>query len=194
MGHADQQLGDGRADLWLVQESGEAVAWLDRGTGDAPNYHRLDVVAIRATVDSKEKKVLADFTGNGRVDYIAVDDNGRARGYANQPREDKGLGPRWRAPVVVADGPDGAKQSNVRFFDMTGNFKADYLLVDEKTGKIECWDNRGSGGRFQKGEGAYIADCKWMNNNTFFLQVKNPLLHADRVCSEWRWSQRLFLG
>lgn len=43
---------------------------------------------------------------------------------------------------------------------MTGDGKVDYLLVDGKTGKITLWENTGTNGKYQPGEGVFLCDCE----------------------------------
>lgn len=68
--------------------------------------------------------------------------------------------PRWLSAFTLAEGPDGVKQDQVRLVDMTGDGRVDYLQVEEKTGKVTLWENKGSGGKYQPGEGVFLCDRK----------------------------------
>lgn len=152
-------IGDGRDDFFIVNpKSGEVTAWLNTGAGMMPDYHKIGVIATGSSASSSDTVILGDFTGNGRADYMIVGSGGKVTGLANRLQEES-LIPRWMARVTLADGPSGAKQDQVRLVDFTGDGKVDYLLVDSK-GKVTLWENTGSGGKYQPGEGVILCDCK----------------------------------
>lgn len=62
--------------------------------------------------------------------------------------------------ITLADGPEGAESDEVRLADMTGDGKVDYMLVDED-GKVTLWENKGTGGKYQPGEGVVLCDCEF---------------------------------
>lgn len=68
--------------------------------------------------------------------------------------------PRWLPVVTVAEGPSGVKAAELRLLDRTNDGKVDYSAVDEKTGKTTLWENIGTGGKYQPGEGVVLCDCK----------------------------------
>lgn len=83
--------------------------------------------------------------------------------------------PRWLPAFTFAKGPDGAEVDEVRLVDLTGDGKVDYLLVDEKTGKVTLWENLGTGGKYKPGEGVFLCDCE--HYISFFEGVDpNPLV------------------
>ncbi|CAH0045932.1 unnamed protein product [Clonostachys solani] len=155
--------GDGRDDLLHVSgATGQTKAWLNSGAGDMPNFYMIGDNGVIATGESAQEGdtvILGDFTGKGRADYMIVQAGGKVKGLVNR-RQEKFRSPRWLSPVAVADGPEGAKQSEVRLVDMTGDGKVDYLLVDEKTGQVTLWENTGTGGKYQGGDGVFLCDCK----------------------------------
>lgn len=104
---------------------------------------------------------MGDFTGEGRADYMQIGANGKTNGLINRLSEVKGMVPDWQA-LTIAEGPAGVKRENVRFADVNGDGKVDYLSVDETSGAIAWWENRGTGGKYQKGEGVFICDCKFI--------------------------------
>ena len=90
---------------------------------------------------------------------MIVGDGGKVNGFVNRLQETT-MVPRWLETITIAEGPDGAKQDQVRLVDISGDGKADYLLVDKKTGKITLWENTGTGGKYQLGEGVIQCDCE----------------------------------
>ncbi|VUC38120.1 unnamed protein product, partial [Clonostachys rosea] len=160
--------GDGRDDFCLVNlASGEVQGWLNTGTDVVPDYHKLGVIATGATATSGDKVWLGDFTGEGRADYMIVGSGGKTTGFINRLQESS-LIPKWSNVGDLAKGPSGAKQAEVRFADMTGDGKVDYLLIDEKTGEIRLWENLGSKGKYQEGEGTFLCDLDGDGTSDYF--------------------------
>lgn len=135
------------------------TGWLNTGAGVVPDYHKLGVIATGASATKGEKIILGDFTGEGRSDYMIVGSGGKVDGLVNRLQQ-KTMIPRWLETITIAEGPDSAKQDQVRFADMTGDGKTDYMLVDEKTGKVTLWENVGTGGKYQPGEGVFLCNCE----------------------------------
>ena len=138
--------------------TGAVTAWLNTGTDILPDYHKLGPIANGATASSKDKVVIADFTGEGRADYMIIGDGGKVTGLINRLNETT-LVPQWLPAVTVADGPDGVDQDEVRLVDMSGDGKVDYLSISSK-GKVSLWENVSTGGKYQPGDGVFLCDCK----------------------------------
>lgn len=163
-------LGDDRDDLCIVDnDTGEVTAWLNTGPNvkpgsgsniNKPDYYSIGVIATGASAADGDTIILGDLTGNGRTDYMVVGAGGKVNALISRTQE-KSLVPRWLSPFTFAEGPDGAKENQVRLVDMTGDGRVDYLLVDEKTGKVTLWENNGKGGKYQEGDGVFLADCKY---------------------------------
>jgi hypothetical protein len=80
---------------------------------------------------------FGDIDGDGRDDYLWVDDDGSVVHYLNTGT---GEAPMWvpQGKIASGIGKDGA---GVRFADMDGDGKDDYLWVSED-GKVTCFLNR----------------------------------------------------
>ncbi|KAL4867215.1 hypothetical protein BDV12DRAFT_198425 [Aspergillus spectabilis] len=155
--------GDGRADFTLVnQETGE--------------YRLIGVIATGASATKNDKVFLGDFTGEGRADYILVGKEGKAKAFVNRLQEgldeESPLVPRWVGPFDFAEGPEGAEQEQVRLVDMTGDGKVDYLLIG-KDGKTNLWENQGTGGKYQPGEGVILCDLDGDGTSDYFWVNEN---------------------
>lgn len=166
--------GDGRDDFCTVRYDGAVTGWLNRGPEAMPRYHKIGKIATGRSVGKDDKVIMGDFTGQGRADFMIVGEGGKTLGLVNKQSE-SGLAPEWLPVFTLAEGPSGAKQEEVRFADLTGNGKVDYLLVDKK-GTVRLWQNNGSGGSSQAGDGVFLCDCK------FHSPV--PFLGAGRLTRE----------
>lgn len=136
------------------------AGWLNTGADIMPDYYKLGVIATGASASDGDIVYLGDLTGEGRADYMYIGSDGKVNALVNRVRETNMI-PRWLDSFTFAEGPDGAKQDDVRLVDMTGDGKVDYLLVDEKTGEVTLWENKGSGGKYQPGDGVFLCDCKF---------------------------------
>lgn len=152
-------IGDGRADLLLVDnDTGAVTAWLNGGPFDMPDWQKVGIIATGASKTVNDIVILGDFTGNGFADYMLVGKDGKVTGLANFIQE-RAFIPRWAPKVTIAEGPEGATQQYVRLMDVNGDGKADYLLYD-KNGGSKLWLNAGKGGKWQVGDGVFLADRK----------------------------------
>lgn len=125
------------------KDTGEVSAWLNTGAGTAPNFDKAGRVATGATAKSGDIVRLGDFTGDGRADYMIIGASGEVVGFVNH------MISQWSEPLVLFEGPDDAKQDQVRLVDMKGDGRVDYLLVDRTTGKVTLWENTSTGGKYR---------------------------------------------
>ncbi|KAH7161956.1 hypothetical protein B0J13DRAFT_430718 [Dactylonectria estremocensis] len=149
--------GDGRADFCIVDPTtGTVTAWINNGASYKPDWYKVGVIATGASASQGDTVFLGDFTGEGRADYMIVGEGGKVTGLVNR-RQETTLIPGWMTAVTVAEGPDGVEQEQVRLVDMTGDGKVDYLAVG-KEGKVTLWENTGTGGTYQPGDGVVLCD------------------------------------
>ncbi|KAK7422803.1 hypothetical protein QQX98_001364 [Neonectria punicea] len=124
--------GDGKADYAHIDKNGAVNLWYNRGTTE--NYMAIDGVRF------------ADIDGDGRDDYIWLDpDSGPPSVHLNKGLDDDtNFGWKW-APMnggnPIAAGVAPADQ--VRFADINGDGKDDYIVVDAKTGGLRAYINEG---------------------------------------------------
>ncbi|MBT2398228.1 phosphatidylinositol-specific phospholipase C domain-containing protein [Streptomyces sp. ISL-100] len=93
-----------------------------------------------------------DFNGDGKADYLVVDDNGATRAWINLGGEGRGG---WDSLGYVASGSTWSG-SQVRFADVGGDTRADYLVVDDN-GAVRAWINTGGDNRGGWAYRGYIA-------------------------------------
>lgn len=142
--------GDGKADYIVVDDSGAMTVWYNRG-GDGGNGWDGPHKVAMGTAPGYQVQ-LADFDGDGKADYIAVADNGSVKVWLNRGGDNNGG---WDPLGSVAQGTGSGRQ--VRFADMDGDRKADYMVVSDG-GAIGFWANNGGDNRGGWGCGCKIAN------------------------------------
>lgn len=141
---------DGLDDYLCIGAEGNLYASINRG-GSPPEFEFIG--EVRAAPDDYYVQAnvrLGDIDGDGRIDYCVVDDGSgdmtcwRNGGQKEAPTDE--YGGYWQDLGVVfsGDGTDISLES-VGLVDSNGDFRSDYLLVDDE-GQTQTWMNqRGSG-------------------------------------------------
>ncbi|WP_374206235.1 FG-GAP-like repeat-containing protein [Streptomyces roseoverticillatus] len=155
---------------------------------------RADDIAgwIREQVNRKEPQSGApvdsniDLNGDGKADYLVLEDNGAVRAWLNKS---DGAKDDWDGQGVIATGT-GAPASQVRFADIDGDRRTDYLVVDDKGGvrayinnsvvAKDGWINRGV---IAKGTGAPSSKIRFADINAdgkadYLVVEDNGSVHA----------------
>jgi hypothetical protein len=89
--------------------------------------------------------MFADLNGDGRAEYLYVDENGAVEAYLTLGGPDNGPNAakvNWLPQGTIATGV-GLARANVVFADIDGDGRADYCAIDRQTGSIEAWINGG---------------------------------------------------
>ncbi|MEV4432596.1 FG-GAP-like repeat-containing protein [Streptomyces sp. NPDC049555] len=132
--------GDGKADYLVVESNGSVRAWLNQGGTGHGSWS--DPMAFASGVGVPGERVrFADINGDGLVDYLVVDDDGVVKAWVNNGKAGPG---RWDDFGTFATGVHEAG-GRVRFADVDGDGKADYLVVMDN-GAVRAWLNRGGTG------------------------------------------------
>jgi hypothetical protein len=144
--------GDGRDDYLVVQDNASVFAWLNTpGDGGVPSWDSLGLIAPGVAGVTGDLVRFADYDGDGRDDYLVVNDEGAVHAWRNTPG-DRGV-PSWSARGPLASGVAGATREKVRFADVNGDGRDDYLMVQDN-GSVLAWVNNGgegSGGWINQG-------------------------------------------
>ena len=107
---------------------GERGRWISRGQ-------------IASGVAPIDRVRFADIDGDGKDDYLVVDANtGAVQAWLNAGG-DTAAGPGWVPRGQIASGV--APGDQIRFADINGDGKDDYLVVDPISGAVQAWLNAG---------------------------------------------------
>ncbi|MFE5768680.1 FG-GAP-like repeat-containing protein [Streptomyces sp. NPDC056485] len=131
--------GDGRLDHLTIADGGEVRALLNQGGKPGGGWKALGAVATGTTRD-RTRVHLADFDGDGRADYWAVDSDGSVRVWLNRGGDPAGAGG-WQSIGKVATGTTN-RAEQVRIADFDGDGRADYLTIADN-GAVRAHLNRG---------------------------------------------------
>jgi lysophospholipase L1-like esterase len=148
--------GDGKADYLVVNPAdGTTTAWANGGqNASAPHgwlWSPLPVVVNGEDDIGQNPNILgdpsgtrveyADINGDGKADFLAVLPNGSVYAWLNQGVGNGAFD--WTPLGLIASGV-GSPGSEVQFADLTGDGKADYLVVDPANGAVTMWLNGGA--------------------------------------------------
>ncbi|KAJ3497498.1 hypothetical protein NLG97_g1847 [Lecanicillium saksenae] len=143
--------GDGKADyIWVSPQNGEIHCWINNlpepWTPAGTNTGAMKGV-IGSGVDQGKKVYLADMNGDGMDDYLVVDpDNGSVRVWWNYgPDANWANGWKFVAGGEIASGVKHANLATLRFPDINGDGRADYVYIG-KGGSLKHWLNMGTTG------------------------------------------------
>ncbi|WP_314616999.1 phosphatidylinositol-specific phospholipase C domain-containing protein [Streptomyces stackebrandtii] len=113
-----------------------------------------------------------DINGDGRADYLVVDDNGAVRAWLNTANPTTGA-VEWTDQGFIASGSNDWSAKQVRFADVGGDARADYLVVDPVNGAVRAFLNMGGDGRGGWQDRGFIAtgSSGWTGDQVRFADV-----------------------
>lgn len=79
--------GDGRADALCISATGDLSAWYNKDGGQdprEPNWVPSGHNPIKRGEGPRNRIRIADIDGDGRVDYLVIDDAGNVNGWSNK--------------------------------------------------------------------------------------------------------------
>ncbi|WP_198042286.1 FG-GAP-like repeat-containing protein [Kitasatospora azatica] len=137
--------GDGKADYIFVNPDGSVHVFLNRGGDTGGGWQDLGQVATGLT-NNADRVRFADFTRDGKADYILLNDDGSVDVFQNNGGDGHGG---WQNLGQVATGQTGDR-TRVRFADFDGDGRADYTVINPD-GSVHVFLNRGgdTGGGWQ---------------------------------------------
>ncbi|QIW95188.1 hypothetical protein AMS68_000706 [Peltaster fructicola] len=132
--------GDGKADYLVVGEHGDVKAWLNQGKSDK-GFSWKSLGNITDQYGESSRVEFADLDGDGKVDYLVVDNIiGSVEEWRNGGQNSDGAWD-WEPKGEIAAGTS-RKGTGVQFAKLSGDKKADYVIVDP-SGSCYLWINEG---------------------------------------------------
>ncbi|MEU8894171.1 GDSL-type esterase/lipase family protein [Streptomyces sp. NPDC048442] len=145
--------GDAKADYLIVSNQGAVRAFINTTTATGTvKWSDKGTVATGSANWTAEDIRFADVAGDAKADYLIVSDNGATQAYVNTTTTDGAL--KWVYQGFVATGSANWTGDQVRFADITGDARAEYLVLAPNgalsgyenttgTGPSVRWTNRG---------------------------------------------------
>ncbi|MFC5145833.1 FG-GAP-like repeat-containing protein [Streptomyces aureoversilis] len=131
---------DGKADYLVVEDDGSVHAYVNKGGDGHGTWTDRGIIAT-GTGAPGNKVRFADINNDGKADYLVLEDNGSVHAWTNNGGDGQGS---WDDQGIIATGT-GAPASKVRFADINGDRKADYLVLEDN-GSVHAWTNNGGDG------------------------------------------------
>jgi hypothetical protein len=135
--------GDGAPDLIVGTGNGALYAYLSAGKGEPISFRSVPDPILPSPKRAFAAPALADLDGDGDLDLIVGDRNGRLELIRNIGTPQA---PQWRSEDVFFGRIDAGSLSTPAFFDMDGDGDPD-LLVGNSLGNVILFENRGDRAR-----------------------------------------------
>ncbi|WP_170176464.1 LamG-like jellyroll fold domain-containing protein [Lentzea flaviverrucosa] len=135
--------GDGKSEIIGVEPDGRIKAF--KNVNGMNGFPYADQIFIGSAPGETKRIRFADIDGDGRDDRISIDDDGRVRVYRNlYGMNDRGQSTAFSTtPVIVK--VTGAAPETVRFADIDGDGKAEFITVNPDE-RQSVWAYRNLGG------------------------------------------------
>ncbi|WP_155355878.1 FG-GAP-like repeat-containing protein [Acrocarpospora macrocephala] len=127
--------GDGNADYLTINAAGQVWAWMGERFAGPERWDPQGMIAAGVSGGTLEGLRFADLNADGKADYLMVDPQGRVRAWGNRLPSVI-----WTEWGEVAAGVPGGTREELRFADLNGDGRDDYLLVDPQ-GRVRAWGN-----------------------------------------------------
>ncbi|KAL3429083.1 hypothetical protein BDV09DRAFT_180952 [Aspergillus tetrazonus] len=133
--------GDGRDDYLAIQKDGAVHAALFDENGQLARVVRNFAAGVNGF--SGDKVHFADIDGDGYADYVLQAINGSATVSINTHNVGSKSGERnFEPPRLIAGGVDDVPGSKIRYADLNGDGRADYLILYDG-GAVTAYINNG---------------------------------------------------
>ncbi|GMF81315.1 unnamed protein product [Aspergillus oryzae] len=139
---------DGLDDFICISREGAMYASINQG-GNPPQFKYIGLVREAPGGGLAQANVrLGDIDGDGRIDYCLVKGNGDIQCWRNGGQKDaptKEFNGYWQDLGTVFTGKGMGDIAGVRLVDINGDFRSDWLWLDDE-GKVTTYINqRGTG-------------------------------------------------
>ncbi|MFI5617676.1 GDSL-type esterase/lipase family protein [Streptomyces sp. NPDC051567] len=163
--------GDARADYLIVNPNGAVRAFVNTGGNGRGGWQDKGVIASGSSAWTGDQVRFADIGGDARADYVVVSANGATRALLNTTDATTGV-IKWADQGVIASGSAAWTGDQVRFADIGGDARADYLVVEDN-GATHGFVNTGGNGRGGWQDQDYIASgsSSWQGSQVRFADI-----------------------
>lgn len=104
--------------------------------------------------------------------------------------EGVGAAPVWVLLGTITGGV--ASREKVAFGDLDGDGKADYIVVNNKTGAIDLWQNQGSGSAYRAGHNIFLADMNGDGKDDYLIVSPDGAIevymNGGASSTKWIWN------
>ncbi|KAE8145759.1 hypothetical protein BDV25DRAFT_144353 [Aspergillus avenaceus] len=140
--------GDGNDDFICISREGAMYVSINEG-GNPPTFRSIGLVRAAPGGDLNQANVrLGDIDGDGRIDYCLAKGNGDIQCWRNGGQKDAPTSEYqgyWQNLGTVFTGKGMGDLRGVRFVDINGDFRSDWVWVSD-TGEVTTYiNNRGTG-------------------------------------------------
>ncbi|KAL9572343.1 hypothetical protein ACKAV7_003544 [Fusarium commune] len=146
---------DGYDDFLCVSPNGDTLASINNRDGiptRPPTFKKIGM--IKGHVGYAQNRVRwGDIDGDGRADYMIIDNGGNVRAWRNSGTSDT---PTWQPLGLRFSAKGMGDIRGVRFEDINGDGRDDWLWVNE-TGATTTWTNSRSCKKGKPGDGLNVA-------------------------------------
>ncbi|MFJ7416229.1 GDSL-type esterase/lipase family protein [Streptomyces sp. NPDC098077] len=182
--------GDARADYLILSPNGAVRAFINEGGDGRGGWKDAGTISTGSTAWNSTQVRFADIGGDTKADYLVVSNQGAVRAFIHTTTATGTV--KWTDQGIVATGSDRWTAEDIRFADIGGDAKADYLIVDDNgavqaylnttpaTGTVK-WENQGyiaSGSADWTGEQIRFADVTGDARSEYLILAPNGALAA----------------
>ncbi|MEU0986752.1 phosphatidylinositol-specific phospholipase C domain-containing protein [Streptomyces sp. NPDC005953] len=163
--------GDGRADYLVVEPGGAVRAFVNLGGDGRGGWTDKGTIATGSSAWTGSQVRFANVGGDAYADYLVVGDNGATRAFLNSTNATTGV-IQWTDQGTIASGSAAWTGSQVRFADIGGDDRADYLVVEDN-GATRAFVNAGGNGRGGWTDKGVIAtgSANWLGSQVRFANI-----------------------
>ncbi|EPE08332.1 carbohydrate esterase family 3 protein [Ophiostoma piceae UAMH 11346] len=176
--------GDGRIDYCLIKDY---AMWCQRngGNGETPSFWQDLGSSVPTFTDHNKRNLsgilLGDINGDFKADFMYMEEDGMIFTMINQRGAGKSLKPFWDDVGMTHPGMGEKSRDRVKLGRIYGSGRLDYTYFkctktdDDGTCHYELrvWENKGSGGTTQKGDGVFFCDMNDTGNDDYVFITKD---------------------
>ncbi|MDG4856908.1 GDSL-type esterase/lipase family protein [Streptomyces sp. T-3] len=162
--------GDKRADYLVLSANGAVHAFINEGGDGHGGWKDAGTIATGSTNWTGAQVRFADVGGDAKADYLVLSPNGATRALINTTTADGSI--KWDDRGSIATGSDWTADQ-VRFADVGGDAKADYLIVDNNGATRALINTTTAEGTLKWNNRGYIASgsADWIGSQIRFADV-----------------------